>query len=673
MISPETIAAVRDRTDILAVIRESVPTLKRRGRSFVGLCPFHQEKTPSFHVNPDRGFFHCFGCQEAGSVIDFVMKLEGATFPEAVRSLAERAGISVEEERGAERSVQDRLKKQKDEQYNANQVAAHFYEEQLRAHPLRQYALDELQRRGLIPGQSATVDDALQAFRIGYAPPGWDGLTSYFRAQGISPIAGESVGLLVPRSSGSGHYDRFRHRLMFAVTDPQGRVVAFSGRSLEDAPDMPARPDGDKPAKYINSPESPVYTKGQMLFGLYQARHAIRQAGHAVLVEGNFDVVSLHARGVCNVVAPLGTAFTADQAKLLKRFAPQVVFLFDGDAAGKKAVRASREAIREAGLLAKVAVLPDGLDPDEIVRTRGVEGLEGVLSRARGLLEFLLDTALDASFASADAYERAARVAEVGRLLASEDDPLVRTMAKTYADQLAGRLDVHAPDAFRVLERTVRKTLADAGPPPPRGPVVTPRDARIKPRAPGAAERGEIVGALIEYPSLLNDQAVFPVLELLEGNSAQTVAVLAQSLIGATDQKSDPDGEKPLDTSVFLEQIPPAIRGFATRRLAAPRFASKDEARGHLLENANRLKRAVLSREHHEIVREQHEHAGDWQAETALANAAAERVRMKQGVLSSATAQVAAPQVSGPHVTGQAAMPDSAPDGQGFEDEPEPR
>ncbi len=638
MISPDTIAQVRDRTDIIAVVQESVPTLKRRGRSFSGLCPFHKEKTPSFHVNPDRGFFHCFGCKESGSVIDFVMKMEGATFPEAVRSLAERAGIAVEEDRNTiEPSVQDRLRKQKDELFNANNVAAHYYEEQLRTHPLRQYALDELARRGLVPGASAPVDDALQAFRIGYAPPGWDGLTAYFRAQGISPVAGESVGLLVPRSSGSGHYDRFRHRLMFAVSDPQGRVVAFSGRALEDPPDAPPREAGDRVAKYINSPESPIYTKGQTLFGLYQARHAIRQAEHAVLVEGNFDVVSLHARGVQHVVAPLGTAFTVDQAKLLKRFAGTVTFLFDGDAAGKKAVRLSREPVRESGLLAKVATLPEGQDPDEIVRTRGVEALEGVLSHARGMLEYLLDAALDTSFASADAYERAARVTEVAKILAMEDDPLIRSMAKTYADQLAGRLDVVSPDAFRALERTVRRALEEAGPRPPMLHGATPKDARIKGVTAGSPERREIVGALIEYPSLLNDPAVAEVLPLLEGNSAQIIAALAQSLIEPpASAKSDGTLEKALDTSVFLEQIPAMFRGFAEQRLAAPTLASRDDARGHLLENANKLKRAVLSRETGDIAREQHERAGDWDAERALARQAEERMRMKHGVVRAA-------------------------------------
>src|SRR6201999_822007 len=198
-------------------------------------------------------------------------------------------------------------------------------------------ALEELAKRGLEPGKDAKIDEVLQAFRIGYAPPGWDGLTSFLRAQGISPTAAETVGLLVPRSSGSGYYDRFRHRLMFAVMDAQGRVVAFSGRALRDLPSADAANEkNDPPPKYINSPESPIYTKGQMLFGIHQARHAIRQEENAVLVEGNFDVVSLHARGLSNVVAPLGTAFTGEQAKLLKRFAKGVVFLFDGDGAGKK-------------------------------------------------------------------------------------------------------------------------------------------------------------------------------------------------------------------------------------------------------------------------------------------------------------------------------------------------
>ncbi|HWL88479.1 MAG TPA: DNA primase, partial [Polyangiaceae bacterium] len=517
LISPQTIALVRERTDIVALVLESVPSLKRRGRSFTGLCPFHKEKSPSFHVNPDRGFFHCFGCKEGGSALDFVMKLDGLTFPEAVRALAERAGIAIEED-VRERSEVDRQKKQRDDLYGVNQLAATFFERQLHEHPQRQYALDELARRNLVPSWASggaadtpsEVDDTLQAFRIGYAPPAWDALANFLKQQGISPMFAEQVGLLVPRSSGTGHYDRFRHRLMFAVVDPQGRVVAFSGRSLPPVPGE-SLPAGEKPAKYINSPESPIYSKGQMLFGIYPSRHAIRAEECAVVVEGNFDCVSLHARGIKNVVAPLGTAFTPEQAKLLKRFASRVVLLFDGDTAGRKATRASRAPLRDAGLSAKVGNLPAGVDPDEFLRTKGVSALQEVLAHARGMLEFLIDGALDATFTAADVHERAARVAEVSQLLAEEDDPLVKMMAKTHAMELAGRIDLrlvdatarHVPeDAFRALEASVRRALAKAGPRP--APVLRrgespehPRWARLSGRPPGSSARRDLVGVLI--------------------------------------------------------------------------------------------------------------------------------------------------------------------------------
>ena len=528
MISPETIALVRDRTDIVAVVTEAVPSLKRKGRTFVALCPFHKEKSPSFTVNPDRGFFHCFGCKESGSAIDFVMKTEGYTFPEAIRALAERAGIVVEESTSPEQiSEADRLKRAKEDLYAVNALAATYFEEQLRKHEHRGLAMDELEKRGLMPGRDAEVDQALQAFRIGYAPAGWDGLTNFLKAQSFSPIAAQTVGLLVPRSGGSGFYDRFRNRLMFSVMDAQGRVVAFSGRMLADPPgtEVPT----EKPAKYINSPESPIYTKGQMLYGIHQARHSIRQEETAILVEGNFDVLSLHARGVTNVVGILGTAFTLEQAKLLRRFAPSLVFLLDGDLAGRKAVRASRPAIREVGLAARVADLPDGVDPDELVRTKGPEGIKNLVASAKGLLEALLEMALDERFVSADAFERAQRVEHVSKILAEEDNPLIRSMAKSYADQLAGRLDlVRSPEAFRALENSVKAALVKAD--QIRRAEQAKLDAQrqidhpIEEKGNGRGERTAIVGVLIEWPVLLDDPEVQAELSHLEGPGVQVVS-----------------------------------------------------------------------------------------------------------------------------------------------------
>lgn len=645
MISPETIALVRDRTDILAVISEGVPSLKRRGRSWVGLCPFHKEKTPSFHVNPDRGFFHCFGCKESGSAIDFLIKHEGYTFPEAVRALAERAGIPVEETRSREQTSEaERQKRAKEDLYAVNALAATYWEEQLRKHEMREYALEELQKRGLVPGSDPKIDDALQAFRIGYAPPGWDGLTSFVKAQGVSPVAAETVGLLVPRSSGSGYYDRFRHRLMFAVMDPQGRVVAFSGRALRDIPGTQNERSGDRggpPPKYVNSPESPIYTKGQMLFGIHQARHAIRQAERAVLVEGNFDVVSLHARGITNVVAPLGTAFTVDQAKLLKRFAPEVVLLFDGDEAGRKAARLSREAVREAGLSARIAQLPDGKDPDEVSKEKGPRAIEELVNGAKGMLEALLEMALDEAFGSADAYERAARVAHVVKLISEEEDPLVRSMAKAYADQLAGRLDivrVGGESAFQALESSVKQSLARADAERRAREAASERasregaaqmgvneKARIAPKTPGSAERAAIVGVLIECPALLDDPEVAEELGLLEGPAVFAVAALRRCWNAA---------EKRFDTTGFLEAVPDSIRAFASRRLADPQTEDESQAKGYLLENANKLKRLLLSQEAARIARDAERPQGDFESKSELLREAAERLRAKHGLKS---------------------------------------
>ncbi len=642
VIAPETIALVRERTDILAVVQEAVPSLKRRGRSFVGLCPFHKEKTPSFHVNPDRGFFHCFGCKEAGSAIDFLIKHEGYTFREAVRALAERAGIEVIETRqDAAFTESDRQKKAREDLYAVNALAATFFEDQLRRHEHRGYALEELAKRGLEVGVDPKIDEVLQAFRIGYAPPGWDGLASFLRQQGVSPAAAETVGLLVPRSSGSGFYDRFRHRLMFAVMDPQGRVVAFSGRALRDLPEGQAVSKNDSasgpPPKYINSPESPVYTKGQMLFGIHQARHEIRQAEVAVLVEGNFDVVSLHARGVANVVAPLGTAFTGEQAKLLKRFAPTVVFLFDGDAAGKKAVRLSRDAIRAAGMNARVATLPDGVDPDELSRTKGPAAISDLVAGARGMPEALVEMELDGTFVQADVFERVERVERIRKVISDEDDPIVRMELFAWADQAVsarldlhgmrvGRDDVHQSGPFAALQKSLRKDEEAAR---ARGEVprtaVTPKEARIAAKPPGSAERREIVGCLIEWPSLLEDPEVAEELSLLDGPVVMAIASL---------RRAWKPHEKRLDVDAFLEEIPPAVRVLANRHLANPQQESEANAKGYLLDNANKLKRLLLSQEAAQINRETYRAQGDWDAERELAREQSDRLRAKHGLKS---------------------------------------
>jgi DNA primase len=622
MISKDTISLVRDRTDIVALVSESVPSLKKQGRRFVGLCPFHKEKTPSFHVNPDSGLYHCFGCKESGDVFTYLERVEGYTFGEALRALGERANIPMEHERGeapseADRSA-ERQKRDREALYGAMAIAAGFYEAQLREHPSRSYALEELARRELDP-----TSDTATAFRIGYAPPGWDGLSTFLRRQGTSPAVAEAVGLLVPRSSASGYYDRFRHRLMFAVCDAQGRVVAFSGRALNPIPgDDESR---EPPPKYINSPESPIYVKGSTLFGLWQGRHEIRHEAQAVLVEGNFDVVSLHARGMRHVVGSLGTAFTVDQARLLRRYTVDLTLLFDGDAAGRKAARAAEASCEGAGLEAKVALLPDGSDPDAFVRSKGLDALDHVVRQARGLLEYLIDVELDESFNAADLRERVARIERVAVMLARQSDPVVRGMLKAYADYAASRLDLvrSAPNAFGALERKViaaaRAARVDLGP--------RPSEARVRPRRPGQEERKAIVGALLDFPILVEDSEIGVIFELLEGESARIVAAIRQCT------RVSARGEKVLDSSEFLAQMTPPIQAFASARLAAPTYDTIEEARTNVMANARKLRETNVALEARETANDQRRHVGDWDAEVERMKHVDALVRERHGLV----------------------------------------
>jgi DNA primase len=602
VISPETIAAVKERVDIVALIGETV-ALKRAGRSFKGLCPFHKEKTPSFNVNAERGYFHCFGCGEKGGAIDYLIKLEGLTFPEAVRALAERAGIPIVETGtgDGDRARAEKQKRDKDDLYRVMQLAADWYREQLSTHPLRGSALRELVKRGL-PADSPDerVQAALAGFFVGYAPYGWENLARWLDKQGISLDAAEKVGLVRRRQGArGGGYDLFRHRLMFAVVDRMGRVVAFSGRALEDPPPealraagieaIGQREDDRAPPKYVNSPESPIYVKGETVFGLYQARHAIRDAGQAVLVEGNFDVLSLHARGLGNVVAPLGTAFTPAQAKLVRRYAPSVVVLFDGDAAGRKATEAARAPAREAGLGIRVANLPAGRDPDDYSREHGIEAVRKVVDAARGMLEHLMDRAFE-GIKNGTAEEIGACLKTVRRYLSDESDSDVRAMAKTYADRLAGKVLVNGrPMAdMRALERVVMGALEEG---PAGAGTGSARQARQVPVTPSSLSRAQekaieeaVLGAILDFPELLADDEVGAAVEGAEGDLALALDAVRRMW----------EAKRSLAGDEVLDLIPRPIHAFASGRLAAPSFADMKDARAELLENAKKLRNRSL-------------------------------------------------------------------------------
>jgi DNA primase len=316
--------------------------LQQRGRNLLGLCPFHADTKPSFTVAPDKGIFHCFGCGVGGNVFSFVMQYHRLSFPEAVAELAKRYGIPLTfQDLGPEggKSAQKRQLLQE-----INTLAAAFYEAALKG-PEGQPGRDYLAKRGLTP-------EVIKTFRLGYAPNQWDGLSRHLQNRGVSLDAAQEVGLLVPRASG-GYYDRFRDRIMFPILDRQNRVLAFGGRVV-----------GEGEPKYLNSPESPLFSKGRHLFGLPQAAEALRQTGEALVVEGYLDLLALRVHGVEPVVATLGTALTREQVRLLKGVAAKAVLVFDGDAAGARAMQRALPLFLQEGLPVRVLPLPPGLDPD---------------------------------------------------------------------------------------------------------------------------------------------------------------------------------------------------------------------------------------------------------------------------------------------------------------------
>lgn len=618
MISRETIERVRREASIARVIGERVK-LVRRGNSDVGLCPFHKEKTPSFHVHDERGYYYCFGCKASGDVIKFVQEVDGLAFAEAVRMLAELQGIPIEETGDPEeRRREQQARKRKDELLEVSEEAARYFEQMLATHPLAELARAELERRGIDPAEPA-ARDALAAFRVGYAPYGWDGLANHLKQKRMSHGAAESVGLLVPRRNGPGHYDRFRHRLMFAVMDERGRVIAFSGRALDEpSDDQLARAGSDSSGtgeapKYLNSPESPIYRKREALFGLHQSRTSIRNEALAVVVEGNFDTFSLHARGITNVVAMLGTALTKEQATRLKRLAPEAVLLFDGDEAGRSAVRKAREPCREAGLIVRVAALPDGADPDDVIRSKGTEGIQGLIRGGRSLLEYLIDTALDERFAADDARARAAKVREVAQLISEEDDPTVRAMAKRYVDKIARGVGVLDRETVLELERVIGRRR-------------TAEPERTKNRAPEgrtAIERA-IFGTLLDFPELLDDPVLSRRAEAIQGDLALGIAALRQ--LGDQLNQKDPE--------VVLAKLPSTIHPFAAERLAAPLHGRVAEARSELEANVNKLSKLELLAQKAEVMEEAKRVAatGDFDRELELLGEQMRRARERHGL-----------------------------------------
>ncbi len=363
----EKIAQVRDATDIVALISNYL-TLKKAGKGYQGLCPFHTDSSPSFHVNPNTQLYYCFGCQKGGNVFNFIMEMEKMSFIEAVELLAEKAGISL-----PRTQVDNRLEKEKEALYFANRWAANFFYKNLLS-PAGTKALQYVQGRGI-------SREMIKTFGLGYSLPDWDSLIKQANKDAVSQDVLLKAGLVIKRTGG-GYYDRFRGRFMIPIIDLYKKVLGFGGRKMVD----------DDSPKYINSPETPIYQKGQILFGLYQSRETIKQQDQAILVEGYTDLISLFQAGIRNVVATSGTALTSAQAKLIRRFTQNIVLLYDADTAGSLAAMRGADIFLDEGLEVKIVTLPPGHDPDSYVRERGVDYFNQVLSHAKSIIKFKIDT-----------------------------------------------------------------------------------------------------------------------------------------------------------------------------------------------------------------------------------------------------------------------------------------
>ncbi len=452
-IPSETIEQIAAANDIAEVIGSYFP-LKRAGANFKALCPFHQEKTPSFTVSPSRQTFHCFGCGVGGSVFRFVMDYEHVDFPSAVRKLAARCGITIVEKRGA--ADEDRQYETRRTLLKLHAEAAEWFHENLVKREVGEPARKYLKQRGI-------TAEIAKRWQLGYAPDEWDAFGSGARARGYDARDLITSGLVRTKDEADSDqnqisnlkpqtsYDRFRGRIMFPIHNDVGEVIAFSGRLLKDE---------EGAAKYLNSPETPLFRKGNVLFGLHKTKRALIEADCAIVCEGQIDLISLFEAGITNVVAPQGTAFTENQARILKRFVDEVVLCFDSDAAGAKAAERSLDALLQNDLIVRVVELPVGEDPDSLVRREGKEKFENRVASAQDFFDYWIEREMEA----ADVSSLGAKM-QVARRLAETvsrvHDPLMRG---EVVNRASARLGVSPADFGTLLSTRPRGTASSEGP-----------------------------------------------------------------------------------------------------------------------------------------------------------------------------------------------------------------
>jgi DNA primase len=494
LIPEDRIQQVLDAVEIVELVGREVE-LRRAGSGFKGLCPFHDEKTPSFHVSPERGTYHCFGCSRGGNVFGWIMERLGMTFPEAVRMLAAEHGIEIEEtSAGAEPGPPGGRARI----LEALEFAAAFFHKSL-GRPDAGHARSYLADRGF-------RREVVLRFRIGYAPDAWDAIRDEGHRRGFTDEILEAAGLVIRKDDGGRCYDRFRDRLVFPIGDVTGRIIGFGARIL-----------GDGEPKYLNSPDGPLFNKGRTLFGLDFAKDDIRRRGCAVLVEGYTDVLMAHQVGRADFVAGLGTALTRDHARLLRRFADSVTLLYDGDDAGRKAASRAFGIFLEEELAVRVAFLPKNLDPCEVARDEGPEGLESRLDEARTATQFLVDLVTGRGRGPED---RARALDGVLGMIAQVPNPVRREL---LIKELAEGVEVSEKSLLERTRKMVSRPVREEG-----------RESIVRPQT----EEWALESALVDPADRMPELAKVPLtsadvrrivdraVDLLRGDGYTTAALL---------------------------------------------------------------------------------------------------------------------------------------------------
>ncbi len=432
MFSSDDRERVRAASDIVDVIGGYLP-LKRAGANFVALCPFHKEKTPSFNVNPQRQIFHCFGCHKGGDVFTFVQEYESIDFPEALRRLADRAKIPLSESKGPGGEQSRHLK---ESLLQIHEQIAQRWQNTLANEAAGEVARDYLKKRGVL-------EEAIKLFRLGAAPEAWDDTVNWAASKGYELALMEKAGLVIRKEGGDKFYDRFRGRLMFPICDEQGRVIGFSGRVLSG---------DEKTAKYVNSPETPIFTKSKVFFGLDKSKRAILDEGYAIVCEGQLDLIACFMAGVQNIVAPQGTAFTGDHARIIKRYVDEVVLCFDSDEAGQNAAVRSLDSLLASGLAVRVAVVPAPHDPDSFIKASGPLAFKQLLANAEGFFDYYLKRLCATNEVATDK----GRLTVLREMAGAVHKTGNRVLIDKYAQKTALRLGV-APDAVRTEFRKLAR------------------------------------------------------------------------------------------------------------------------------------------------------------------------------------------------------------------------